>query len=80
MSIPVEPSLFQNEVLLNAKQRKSLIRSGSDNVLWLDINRSVSSLPIISLQTMEVWLCQWPSLTGMEHYLRHTRAVHEATS
>ena len=35
--------------------------------------------PIISLQTLEVWLCQWPSLTGMEHYLPHTRPVHAAT-
>ena len=22
------------------------------------------------------WLCQWPSLTGMEHCTLHTRAVH----
>ena len=28
--------------------------------------------PIILLQTLEVWLCQWPSLTGIEHYLPHT--------
>ena len=24
----------------------------------------------------EVWLCQWPSLAGMEHCALHTRAVH----
>ena len=35
--------------------------------------------PIILLQTPEVWLCQCPSLTGIEHYLPHTRAVHAAT-
>ena len=23
--------------------------------------------PFISLQTLEVWLCQWPSIAGMEH-------------
>ena len=27
----------------------------------------------------EVWLCQWPSLTGIEHCALHTRAVHIAT-
>ena len=34
--------------------------------------------PVISLQTQEIWLCQWPSLTGMEHCVLHTRAVHMA--
>ena len=34
MSIPEEPSLLQNEVQIpNAKPRKYLIRSGTDNVL-----------------------------------------------
>ena len=32
--------------------------------------------PIISLQKLEVWLCQWPSFTGMEHCAPHTRAIH----
>ena len=35
--------------------------------------------PVIPLQTLEVWLCQWSSLTGMEHCALHTRAVHAAT-
>ena len=35
--------------------------------------------PVISLQMLEVWLCQWPSLAGMEHCAPHTRAVHTAT-
>ena len=34
---------------------------------------------VILLQKMEVWLCQWPSLTGMEHGALHARAVHMAT-
>ena len=34
---------------------------------------------VISLQMLEVGLCQWPSFTGMEHCTPHTRAVHTAT-
>ena len=41
--------------------------------------RSEDHCPVISLQTLEVWLCQWPSLTGMEHCTPHIRAVHMAT-
>ena len=37
-----------------------------DNVLWLDIADLSDHCPIIPLQLLEVWLCQWPSLTGME--------------
>ena len=33
----------------------------------------------LSLQMLEVWLCQWPSLTGMEHCAPYTRTVHRAT-
>ena len=33
---------------------------------------------VILLQTVKVWLCQWPSLTGMEHCALDTRAVHMA--
>ena len=65
MSIPVEPSLLQNEVqILNAKP---LIGSGGDSVLLLDIADLSDHCPVISLQMLKVWLCQWPSLTGMEH-------------
>ena len=68
MSIPVEPYLLQDEVqVLNAKLRKLLIGPDSDIVLWLDIADLSDHCPIIPLQTLEVWLCQWPSLTGMEH-------------
>ena len=41
--------------------------------------RSVWSLPVIPLKTLEVWFCLWPSLTGMEHCAPHIRAVHTAT-
>ena len=80
MSIPAEPSLLQNVVhIFNAKPGKSLIGSGGDNVLRLDIAELSDHCPVISLYTLEVWLCQWPSLTGMEHCTPHTRAVHVAT-
>ena len=36
-------------------------------------------IALISLQMLEVGLCQWPSFTGMEHCTPHTRAVHTAT-
>ena len=31
--------------------------------------------PVIPLQMLEVWFCQRPSLTGMEHCTPYTRAV-----
>ena len=78
MPIPAEPSLLQNEVqILNAKPHK-LNGPGGDNVLWLDIADLSDHCPVILLQTLEVWLCQWSSLTGMEHCTPHTRAVHVA--
>ena len=72
MSIPWESSLLQNEVqILNAK----LVLT---NVLWPDIADLSDHCPVISLQMLEVWLCQWPNLAGMEHCAPHTRAVHTA--
>ena len=65
MSIPAEPFLLQNVVqILNAKPRKWLTGSGSDNVLWLDTAALADHCPVILLQMLEVWLCQWPSLTA----------------
>ena len=55
MSIPVEPSLLQDEIQI------------SDHC------------SVITLQTLEVWLCQWSNLTGMKHCIPQTRAVHAAT-
>ena len=81
MSIPVEPSLLQNDVqILNAKPCKYLTGSGGDNVLRLDSADLSDYCPVILLQTLEVWLCQWPSLTDMDHCAPHTRAVHVAMS
>ena len=78
-SIPAKPSLFPNEVqILNAKPHKELIGSGGDNVLQLDIADLSDHCLVISLQMLEVWLCQWPSLTGIEHCASRTRAVHGA--
>ena len=52
----------------------------ADNILRLDIVDLSVHCPVISLQfRLEVWLCQWPSLAGMEHCALHTRAVHAAT-
>ena len=34
--------------------------------------------PVIPQQTLEVWLCQWPSLNDKEHCAQHTKAVHTA--
>ena len=80
MSIPAEPSLLQIEVqILNAKPRKYLIGSGGENILRLDIADLSDHCPVISLQTLEMWLCQWSSLAGMEHCAPHTRAIHAAT-
>ena len=35
-------------------------------------------ISVIPLQMLEVWFCQLPSLTGMEHCSLHTRVVHTA--
>ena len=79
MSIPSESSPLQNEVqILSAKPHKKLTGSGGDNVLRPDIADLSDHCPVISLQTLEVRLCQWPSLTGMEHCAPHTRDVHTA--
>ena len=53
--------------------------TGGDNVLRSDIADLSDNCPVISLQTLVVWLCRWPSLTGMEHCALHTRTVHTAT-
>ena len=74
MSIPAEPSLPQNKVqTLNAKPFKKLSEPDGDNVLRLDIADLSDHCPDMPLQTLEVWLCQWPSITGMEHCAQHTR-------
>ena len=52
--------------------------SSGDNVLGLDSADLSDHCPVILLQMLEVWFCQWPSLSGMEHCTLHTRAVHAA--
>ena len=64
MSIPSESSLLQNEVqILNAKPHKKLIGPGGDNVLRSDIADLSDHCPVVSLQTLEVWLCQSSNLS-----------------
>ena len=53
-------------------------QTSGDNVLRPDIADLSDHCPVISLQTLEVRLCQWQSLAGMEHCPPHTRAVHTA--
>ena len=81
MSIPAEPSLLQNEVqILNAKPRKYLIGSRGDNVLPLDVADLSDHCPLILLHMLEIWLCQWPDLTGMEHCAPHTSCTRSHVS
>ena len=46
--------------------------------MWLDFADLSDHCPVILLQMLAVWLCQWPSLIVMEHCTLHTRAVHVA--
>ena len=46
-----------------------------DNVLRLDIADLSDHCPVVSLQMLEVWLCQWPSLTGRKHCV-HTHELY----
>ena len=49
-------------------------------ILPLDFADLSDHCPVILLQILAVWLCQWPSLIGMVHCTMHTRAVHVAMS
>ena len=70
---------FRFEVqIINAKPCKLLTGLCGDNVLRLDIADLSDHCPVIPLQIQEVWLCQWSSLTSMEHCTPHTRAIHTA--
>ena len=53
--------------------------SSLDLVVTMSCSLTLQICLIIPLQTLKVWLCQWPSLAGMEHCTPHTRAVHTAT-
>ena len=72
MSIPAESSLLQNDIQIV----KWLIGPGGDSVLQLDIADLSDRCPVILLQTLEVWLFQWPSLCTQELYMR-PRALKE---
>ena len=52
--------------------------TAGDIVLSYDIADLSDHCPVIPLQTLEVWLCQLSSLTGMEHCALHTRDIHVA--
>ena len=57
--------------------------SSMDLVVTMSCDLTLQICLIIALsfllQTLEVQLCQWPSLAGMEHCAPHIRAVHTAT-
>ena len=69
---------YQQSLLSFRSSMPSRASSSLDLVVTMSCGLS-DHCPVISLQTLEVWLCQWPSLTGMEHWALHTRAVHAAT-
>ena len=77
--LDISEIILERAVKPKSKKKKKLIGPDGDNVLRLDIAGLSDLCPVIPLQTLEVWLCQWPSLTGMEHYAPHTRAAHAAT-
>ena len=52
--------------------------SSLDLAVTMSCSLTLQICLIISLQMLEVWLCQWPSLAGMEHCAPHTRAVYTA--
>ena len=79
---------YQRSLLSFRMRPRSLMPSCTCSSLDLVVTMSCSLMlidlsdhySVILLQTLEVWLCQWPSLTNMEHCPPHTRAIHAATS
>ena len=58
----------------------SHVSSSLDLVVTVSCGLTVQICLIIALSfRCRHWLCQWPSLTGMEHCALHTRAVYVAT-
>ena len=58
MSIPVEPSLFQYEIqVFNYEPCKYLNGPDGGSVLWFNIADLSDHCSVISLQTLEAWLC-----------------------
>ena len=88
LTAPLEPSTcpyYRSLLSFRMRSRSSMpshTSSSLDLVVtmsWSDIADLSDHCSVILLQTLEVWLCQWPSLAGMEHCAPHTRAVHMAT-
>ena len=78
---PYQQSLFPFR-MRSSSSMPSRASSSLDLVVTVscgDIADLSDHCPINSLQTLEVWLCQWPSLTGMKHCTLHTRTVLVAT-
>ena len=58
MSIPAEPSLFQDEVqVFNAEPYKLLSGPDVGTVLWFNIADLLDHCSVISLQVLEAGLC-----------------------
>ena len=85
MSQSVLTAPLEHSTSFRMRSRASMPNSASssgldgDSILQHDIADLSDRCPAILLQLLEVWLCQWPSLSGMEHCAPHTRAVHAAT-
>ena len=81
LTVPLERSAcpYQRSLLsLRRRSRSSMpshASSSLDLVLRLDTADLSDHCPVILLQMLEVWFCQW----SMEHCALHTRAVHAAT-
>ena len=88
LTAPLEHSTcpYQQSFFASRMRYRSSMQTCTSNSLDLVVTMSCSltlqmsdHCPVNSLQTLEVWLCQWPSLTGMEHCALHTTPVHIVT-
>ena len=76
LTAPLEHSTYpyQQSHFSSRMRYRSSMQTSTSNSLDLVVPMSCGltlqmsdHCPVNSLQTLEVWLCQWPSLTGMEH-------------
>ena len=61
--------------IYNVRPQDTVTTRSDELLVQLGIEDLSDHCPVISLQTLEVRLCQWPSLAGMEHCTPHTRGT-----